>query len=61
VKRLKARSQGEGRQIRLFTIAYGSDADGSVLTRIAEASGAEEFAGDPTEIDAVYLQISSFF
>jgi Ca-activated chloride channel family protein len=61
VARLKQRSQGEGRQIRLFTIAYGKDADGDVLTHIAEASGAEEFAGDPDKIDAVYLQISSFF
>jgi len=58
---LKQRSQGEGRQIRLFTIAYGQDADGEILTHIAEASGAEEFAGDPAKIDAVYLQISSFF
>jgi Ca-activated chloride channel family protein len=61
VARLKQRSQGEGRQIRLFTIAYGQDADGEILTHIAEASGAEEFAGDPAKIDAVYLQISSFF
>jgi Ca-activated chloride channel family protein len=61
VARLKQRSEGEGRQIRLFTIAYGKDADGAILTHIAEASGAEEFAGDPTKIDAVYLQISSFF
>jgi Ca-activated chloride channel family protein len=61
VARLKQRSQGEGRQIRLFTIAYGADADGEILTHIAEASGAEEFAGDPAKIDAVYLQISSFF
>jgi Ca-activated chloride channel family protein len=61
VARLKQRSEGEGRQIRLFTIAYGNDADGDILTRIAQASGAEEFAGDPAKIDAVYLQISSFF
>jgi Ca-activated chloride channel family protein len=61
VARLRQRSAGEGRQIRLFTIAYGGDADGDVLTQIAQASGAEEFAGDPAKIDAVYLQISSFF
>jgi Ca-activated chloride channel family protein len=61
VARLKQRSEGEGRQIRVFTIAYGADASASVLTDIAAASGGEEFAGDPAKIDAVYLQISSFF
>jgi Ca-activated chloride channel family protein len=61
VSRLQQRSQGEGRQIRVFTIAYGADASQDVLTKIADASGGEEFAGDPKKIEDVYLQISSFF
>jgi Ca-activated chloride channel family protein len=61
VARLRARSQSEGRQIRVFTIAYGSAPNRQVLQEIADASGGKAYAGDPTEIQAVYLQISSFF
>ena len=59
--KLNARSASEGRQVRIFTIAYGEDADQSVLERIAVASGGKAFVGDPTQIEKVYLQISSFF
>jgi Ca-activated chloride channel family protein len=59
--RLRARSRGEGRQIRIFTIAYGSDANVVVLEDIAAASGGKAYTGDPKTIEAVYLQISSFF
>jgi Ca-activated chloride channel family protein len=58
---LRARGEGEGRQIRIFTIAYGSDAEGDVLEKIATASGGNAYSGDPKTIDKVYLQISSFF
>jgi Ca-activated chloride channel family protein len=58
---LRSRSSGEGRQIRIFTIAYGSDAKGDVLEQIAEASGGNAYTGDPETIEAVYLQISSYF
>ena len=59
--RLSSRSSGEGRQIRIFTIAYGSDANLDVLDQIASASGGKAYSGDPQTIEAVYLQISSFF
>jgi Ca-activated chloride channel family protein len=59
--RLRSRGSGEGRQIRIFTIAYGSDANRDVLAKIAEASGGKAYAGDPQTIQSVYLQISSFF
>ena len=59
--RLRSRASGEGRQIRIFTIAYGSDANRDVLAKIAEASGGKAYTGDPQTIQAVYLQISSFF
>jgi Ca-activated chloride channel family protein len=58
---LRSRANGEGRQIRIFTIAYGSDANGDVLDKIAAASGGESYGGDPKTIEKVYLQISSFF
>jgi Ca-activated chloride channel homolog len=62
VSKLRARSgTEEGRQIRIFTIAYGSQANEAVLKQLAEASGGQEYTGDPKDVEAVYLQISSFF
>jgi Ca-activated chloride channel family protein len=61
VKRLAAQSQSEQQVVRVFTIAYGKDPDRTTLASIAKASGGEEFSGDPTEIEAVYRTISSFF
>jgi Ca-activated chloride channel family protein len=58
---LKAHSESEGITVRVFTIAYGSNANNSVLTDIADASGGKPFAGDPDEIQAVYKTIASFF
>jgi Ca-activated chloride channel family protein len=61
VSRLRANARGEQAVVRVFTIAYGSDANSDVLKQIAEASGGKGFRGDPAGIEAVYLQISSFF
>jgi Ca-activated chloride channel homolog len=58
---IRARAEGEGRQIRIFTIAYGSDAEREVLDAIAHASGGKGYVGNPETIEAVYLQISSYF
>jgi Ca-activated chloride channel family protein len=53
--------QSEQQVVRVFTIAYGDGAERDKLAQIAKASGGEEFSGDPTEIEAVYRTISSFF
>jgi Ca-activated chloride channel family protein len=58
---IRARAEGDGRQIRIFTIAYGSDAEREVLDEIAHASGGKGYAGSPETIETVYLQISSYF
>src|SRR4051812_19266822 len=61
VARLKAQNQSEQQVVRVFTIAYGSEASRDTLAQIAKASGGEEFSGDPDEIEGVYRTISSFF
>jgi Ca-activated chloride channel family protein len=62
VNRLRAENnQSEQQVVRVFTIAYGKQADRDTLAKIARASGGEEFSGDPTEIETVYRTISSFF
>ena len=58
---LKQRAEDQERNIRVFTIAYGADANMDVLTQMAAAAGGEAFEGDPKEIAEVYRQISSFF
>lgn len=54
---------GEG--IKIFTIAYGNPQGTGVdvpdLTKIATASGGQEYAGTPQNIQQVYLNISEFF
>ena len=54
-------SPNEGEVVRVFTIAYGSQANTGALESFAEASGGKAFEGDPQGIEAVYLSISSFF
>jgi len=61
VGRLEAQARAEGLAVRVYTIAYGSDAERGKLASIARASGGKEFTGDPKGIEKVYVQISSFF
>ena len=51
----------EGTSIKVFTIAYGSDANFAVLQRIAEATGGKAFQGNPATIKQVYTEIATFF
>ena len=60
-RRLAAQSRSEGLTVRVYTIAYGSQANETALKQIADAAGGKEFKGDPTQIESVYRSISSFF
>src|SRR3954462_6922924 len=59
--RLSQEGRAETGGVRLYTIAYGSDADKDLLARFAAATGGKAFEGDNSNIDSVYLSISSFF
>jgi Ca-activated chloride channel homolog len=61
VDELAGQSRSEGLAVRVYTIAYGSQANKGVLEAIANASGGKAFEGDPGQIEAVYRSISSFF
>jgi len=50
-----------GDATKVFTIAFGSNADRSVLVRIAEATGAKQYDSDPDTIREVYSDIATFF
>jgi Ca-activated chloride channel family protein len=60
---LNSRNEGSSsRPVRIFTIAYGDDADQGTLERIAEATnGAAYTATDPTTIDRVFIAVVSNF
>jgi Ca-activated chloride channel family protein len=53
--------ENAGTGIKIFTIAYGDGANADELTKIANAAGGKEYAGNPQNIKSVYSQISLFF
>ncbi|MBJ7519264.1 MAG: VWA domain-containing protein [Solirubrobacteraceae bacterium] len=61
VAALERQTGQEGEAVRVYTIAYGRQANKAALERIAQASGGKAFTGDPKQIEAVYRSISSFF
>jgi Ca-activated chloride channel family protein len=61
VSELQRQAKSEGLAVRVYTIAYGSQANKPVLANISRASGGKDFEGDPDNIDSVYRSISSFF
>lgn len=50
-----------GSSIKLFTIAFGSDADTDTLKRIAEITGGRQYNSTPDTINEIYAQIATFF
>jgi Ca-activated chloride channel family protein len=50
-----------GGAIRVFTIAYGKDAAGDVLKRIAETTQAKAYKGGTGDIRLVFRDIATFF
>jgi Ca-activated chloride channel family protein len=45
--------------VKVFTIAYGDDADKDLLTRMANRTNGKTFSGDPDTIEKVYIAISA--
>ncbi len=61
VAQIGASGEDSGSAIKLFTIAFGKDADKDILSRMAEATGGKTYAGDPKTINQVYAEIATFF
>ncbi len=51
----------EKKTIRVFTIAYGADANSNILKSIADATQAKSYVGKPENIQSVFKEISTFF
>lgn len=45
--------------VKVFTIAYGDDADKDLMTRIANRTNGKSFTGDPESIESIYNSISA--
>jgi Ca-activated chloride channel homolog len=50
-----------GSATKVFTIAFGQNADKRVLQSISEATGAQQYDSDPKTIRTVYAEIATFF
>ena len=59
LSRLPSGTEASG--IKIYTIAYGEDADLNVLTTLANRTNGKQFSGDVEDIKAVYFLISSEF
>lgn len=57
----KVKAGPESGSIRIFTIAYGKDAERGVLTQIATATQGKAYDGTPKNIVEVFRDISTFF
>jgi Ca-activated chloride channel homolog len=58
----RLRTERGDRSVRLFTIAYGGDADVGVLAQIGETSGGAGYdSSDPASIDQVFTAVVSNF
>jgi Ca-activated chloride channel family protein len=44
--------------VKVFTIAYGADADVDLLKRVANRTNGKAYTSDPENIEQVYLAIS---
>lgn len=51
----------EASGVKIYSIAYGDDADLNVLTTLANRTNGKQFSGDVEDIEAVYFLISSEF
>ncbi|MBK8985845.1 MAG: VWA domain-containing protein [Chloroflexi bacterium] len=54
---LPANAEADG--VKIFPIAFGSEADVSVLTRMANVTAGRMFTADPASISNVYISISA--
>jgi len=60
LQQISLTGENAGTGVKIYTIAYGDGANSDALTKIANAAGGKEYAGNPQNIQAVYNEISQF-
>ncbi|NPV86473.1 MAG: VWA domain-containing protein [Anaerolineae bacterium] len=61
LNQIGSKSEESESAIKIFTIAYGDDADEDVLKNIAESTGAKQYKSTPENINKIYAEIATFF
>jgi len=61
IDKIKATESEGGNAIKVFTIAFGSDADKIILEAIANPSGGKQYNSSPENIQKIYDEIATFF
>jgi Ca-activated chloride channel family protein len=61
INQIGATGEEAGSSIKVFTIAFGDDADKDILKQIAESTGGKQYESDPKTINKVYGEIATFF
>jgi len=61
IRAIGSTGEESGRAIKVFTIAFGEDADPAVLKEIAEATGGQQYNSDPQNVSQIYGEIATFF
>ena len=61
ISQITATESEGGNAIKVFTIAFGDDADKVVLQAIADPSGGRQYDSSPETIQKIYDEIATFF
>jgi len=61
IQKIQASEEEGGNAIKVFTIAFGEDADADILKQIAEPGGGKQYDSSPETIQKIYDEIATFF
>jgi Ca-activated chloride channel family protein len=61
IQRIQSSEEEGGNAIKVFTIAFGDDADADILKQIAEPGGGKQYDSSPETIQKIYDEIATFF
>ena len=61
IQKVQASEAEGGNAIKVFTIAFGGDANSDILKQIAEPGGGKQYDSSPETIQKIYDEIATFF
>lgn len=61
IREIQSYQDEGGYSIKIFTIAFGDDADADILKQIAEPTGGKQYNSSPETIQKIYDEIATFF
>jgi Ca-activated chloride channel family protein len=61
IQKVRSTEEEGGNAIKVFTIAFGDDANSDILKQIAEPGGGKQYNSSPETIQKIYDEIATFF